>query len=144
MSRRICIACLAGVLASAAPAVAGVNYTSSETQYQGVLPEATATGAPGGGTGPGANGGATGAGGNGANGTTNAGNGAGAGSSTPGTAPGAKGSGGSSAGASAASADSATRPFSGGDILLAVLAAAGLLALGIVLRRSTRREPASP
>src|SRR4051812_22109947 len=145
MRRRICLPLLAASIALGAPA-AGHAQSSSQAQYQGVAPE-TQTPVTGGG--PGGNG-------------TTAGNVAGGGKATGsgGTATsggGTSGASGNGGGGASAPASSAGQPaqtvaapkasrdtalFSGGDILLIVLGCLALAGLGIVLRRSTHREPA--
>ena len=142
MSRRICLALLAGSLALGAPATS-LAQSSSQAQYQGVAPE-TQTPV----TGPG------GSGTSGGNATNGGANGTGGTAATSGGTSGASGNGGGAAGTGAAGAgqsvqravspeaSSDTGPFSGGDFVLIVLACAGLAGLGLVLRRATRREPA--
>ena len=140
MSRRICLALLVASFALGAPATS-LAQSSSQAQYQGVAPETQTpvTGPGGGGASSGnvANGGTDGTGGTAASGGTSgaSGNGGGAATSTP------AGSAQSQPTASP-EASSDTGPFSNGDWLLIVLACAGLTGLGLLLRRSTRREPA--
>jgi cobalamin biosynthesis Mg chelatase CobN len=150
MSRRICLSLLVASFALGAP-TASLAQTSSQAQYQGVAPETQTpidtggNGSTGGTTGGGnsaAGGGpgtsATGSTGSGAGGTSSGASGNGG---NTGTATGSGGSPSSAVGPTP-SASRATSPFSGGDILLIVLACASLVGLGIVLRRTTRREPA--
>jgi hypothetical protein len=145
MSRRTCLPLLAASFALAAPS-AGLAQSSSQAQYQGVAPE-TQTPVTGGGNVTGGGGGATGgSSGSGATGT-------GGSAQTGGGTSGASGNGGGasapvSGGTNATpavklpEASSDTSPFSGGDIVLIVVALAALAGLGLVLRRSTRRAPA--
>src|SRR3954469_4890247 len=143
MSRRICLPLLVGSFALGAPATI-LAQSSSQAQYQGVAPETqTPVTGPGGSAtagGSAADGGTSGSnstGGTAASGGTSgaSGNGGGAATSTP--AGGAQ-----SQPTASPEASSDTRPFSEGDWLLIVLACAGLTGLGLLLRRSTRREPA--
>jgi hypothetical protein len=152
MSRRICLAFLVASFALGAP-TASLAQSSSQAQYQGVAPETQVPSAGGGN-------GTAGSGGSGVSGTGVTSSGAtkssgGGGKSAAGSAnSGATGNGGSTGTATgssgsqpapaiaAPSASRATTPFSGGDIALIVLACAGMVGLGIVLRRTTRRDPA--
>lgn len=146
MRRRICLA--VGLVALAVPASSWAQ-SSSQAQYQGVAPE-TQLPVTGSGGGPSAGGGigttsggpgntATGGGRpvSGGNGTAAKGGG-GAGATGNGTTGGGAGT----PAVSLPDASKSTSPFSGGDILLIVLAIAGMTGLGLLLRRSTRRSPA--
>jgi cobalamin biosynthesis Mg chelatase CobN len=146
MSRRICLPLLAASFALAVPS-ASLAQSSSQAQYQGVAPE-TQTPVTGGGNvtgGGGTSGGGTAGGSSGTSAT-----GTGGSAQTSGGTSGASGNGGggastpASGGTNAApavalpKASSDTSPFSGGDIVLLVVALAALAGLGFVLRRSTR------
>src|SRR4051812_7574177 len=138
MSRRICLALLVGSFALGAPATS-LAQSSSQAQYQGVAPETQTpvTGPGGSGTAGGgaANGGTSGSNSTGGNATSGAsGNGGGAATSTP-------AGGGQSPPPASPQASSDTRPFSGGDLVLLVLAPAGLARLRPVLRPPTRPHP---
>jgi cobalamin biosynthesis Mg chelatase CobN len=150
MSRRICLPVLVASFALGAPA-ASLAQSSSQAQYQGVAPDTQI--ANGAGNGGGTSGGTGSASGTNASGNGGATNGAGTSSSSSGSSGAsgnggstgtAAGSGGAGSGSVSASpaASSDTTPFSGGDIALILLACAGLIGLGVVLRRTTRREPA--
>ena len=142
MSRRICLPLLAASFALLVPS-ASLAQSSSQAQYQGVAPE-TQTPVTGGGNVTGTGGRTTGGSG-GASAT-----GTGGSTQTSGGTSGASGNGGGGASAPASAgtkaapvvklpeASSDTSPFSGGDIVLVVVALAALAGLGIVLRRSTR------
>src|SRR3954451_11795399 len=144
MSRRICLALLVASFALGAPATS-LAQSSSQAQYQGVAPETRTPVTGTGGGGPSS--------GNAANGATNGTGGTAAPKGGTSGTSGASGNGGPAATAPAGAGQSAQRavppeassdtgPFSNGDWLLLALACAGLTGLALLLRRSTRREPA--
>src|SRR5207248_2700187 len=126
----ICL--VVGLVALTVPA-SGWAQSSSQAQYQGVAPE---TQLPVTGSGSGGAGGTvvTGGGGTQATGGSTAGGSSGTSGASGNGGAGASNTGGAKGHAPLAtpSASSSTSPFSGGDILLIVLAAAGLVVLGFV------------
>jgi cobalamin biosynthesis Mg chelatase CobN len=147
MSRRTCLPLLAASFALAVPS-ASLAQSSSQAQYQGVAPE-TQTPVTGSGNIAGG-GGTTGGSAGSSDGSGSSATGTGGSSQTGGATSGASGNGGGGASAqesggtkaapavSLPKASSDTSPFSGGDIVLVVVALAALAGLGLVLRRSTR------
>jgi cobalamin biosynthesis Mg chelatase CobN len=143
MSRRICLFFLAVSFALAAPAVS-LAQSSSQAQYQGVAPE-TSTPVTGSGGTPGGGGTTSSSGGSatpGTGGSTATGGGtsgaSGNGGTTGASTPAASGGGQTSRVAVTPEATSDTAPFSADDFVWIVLACAGLVGLGFLLRRATR------